>query len=264
MTRLPWGPALRDFTTAMHAANRSPGTIRLYVCRIEHLTHLADWPDEVTPELLLEVQARGGWEPETRKSVRTSLRAFFRWAYESGRLPSDPSAILPTVPIPPAQPRPAPDGVVAAGRLSGERTAFMVELAAYAGLRAAEIARVHQLDLAGEDLRVVGKGGRVRMVPIEHAGLLARLRRVEGWAFPNGRGGHLSAGHVTRLVSGALPADWTAHPLRHRFGTAAYEGTGDLFAVQELLGHSDPNTTRRYVLLSRRRVRAAAAAASAA
>lgn len=264
MSRITWDSALRDFTTALRAAGRSPRTIRLYLYRIQHVTVLAPYPDQVTIEQLLTVVAREGWEPETRKSVRTSLRAFFRWAHATGRLPDDPSVALPPVRIPPAAPRPAPEHVVAAGRLRGGRTAFMVELGAYAGLRAGEICRVHSDDLAGDELRVRGKGGRERVVPIQHAGLLARLQAVEGWAFPNGRGGHLSAGHVSRLVSQALPGVWTAHPLRHRFGTTAYEGTGDLFAVQELLGHSDPATTRRYVLLGRQRVRAAAAAASVA
>lgn len=264
VSRTAWGAALRDFSIALRAAGRSPRTIRLYLYRIQHVSTLAPWPDQITTDHLLTMLARDDWRPETRKSVRTSVRAFFRWAQETGRLPSDPSATLPTVRIPPAAARPAPEAVIAAGRLAGSRVAFMVELAAYAGLRAAEIAKVHANDFDGAELHVRGKGGRSRVVPIEHPDLREKLRLLEGWAFPNGRGSHLSPGHVSRLVSRALPGIWTAHPLRHRFGTAAYAGTGDLLAVQDLLGHSDPNTTRRYVQLGRSRVRAAAAAASVA
>lgn len=262
-SRPSWTTALRDFTTALQASGRSPRTIRLYLYRAVAVASYAPRPDQITTDHLLTYMSRQDWSPETRKSARTSVRSFFRWAHESGRLPSDPSAALPPVRIPPAVPRPAPEPVVAAGRLAGGRVGFMVELGAYAGLRAGEIARVHSDDLDGDVLHVVGKGGRQRSVPIQHPALLARLHAVEGWAFPNGRGTHLSAGHVSRLVSRALPGIWTAHPLRHRYGTAAYAGTGDLLAVQELLGHSDPNTTRRYVQLGRERVRRAAAAAVA-
>jgi integrase/recombinase XerC len=44
-----------------------------------------------------------------------------------------------------------------------------------------------------------------------------------------------------------MPGDYTLHTLRHRFATLAYQVDRDVFAVQELLGHSSPATTRRYV-----------------
>lgn len=115
----------------------------------------------------------------------------------------------------------------------------MIGLAAFAGLRCAEIARVHGQDLAGDVLRVHGKGGKVRDVPVLPR-LLDRLQAVEGWAFPNGHGSHLTPGHVSRLLSRALPEGWTGHTLRHRLATAAYAGTRDLLAVSALLGHSRP------------------------
>ena len=64
------------------------------------------------------------------------------------------------------------------------------------------------------------------------------------------------------LIARALPDQWTAHPLRHRFATVAYQGTRDLLAVQELLGHSKPETTRNYIRLPQDALRAAVAAAA--
>jgi hypothetical protein len=55
--------------------------------------------------------------------------------------------------------------------------------------------------------------------------------------FPNGAGGHLTPGHVGKLIARVLPGDWTAHTLRHRYATRAYRGSHDLRAVQRLLGH---------------------------
>lgn len=144
---------------------------------------------------------------------------------------------------------------------SDTRTALMAQLAAYAGLRAAEISRVHGRDLVGDVLMVHGKGGKVRAVPIVRPELLEALEALDGWAFPNGRGSHLTPGHVSRLLSRAMPDGWTAHTLRHRMATVAYHGTRDLLAVGAVLGHSRPETTQRYVLLPDEALRAAVRAA---
>jgi integrase len=137
-------------------------------------------------------------------------------------------------------------------------------LAASGGLRAGEISRVHSRDLVGDELVIHGKGGKVRAVPIVDERLLAELRQVDGWAFPNGYGSHLTPGHVSRLLSEALPDGWTAHTLRHRCASVAYAATRDLLAVGALLGHSRPETTQRYVAMPDDAVRAAARAASSA
>lgn len=254
---------LGDYQTAQQAAGRSAGTIRLHRYRLLDLAERFRSPAAVTTDQLVQLLAHDGWAPETRKSVRAAYRAFYRWAYQSGRLEADPTEGLPSVRVPPAVARPAPEHVVHVGQAGDDRTRFMVQLAAYAGLRAGEIARVHGRDLVGDLLHVLGKGGKRRVIPVVHPELLERLAQLEGWAFPNGRGSHLSPGRVTRLVSSALPGGWTAHTLRHRMGTAAYAGTRDLLAVGALLGHSRPETTQRYVQLPQDALRAAVRAAAA-
>jgi integrase len=134
-------------------------------------------------------------------------------------------------------------------------------LAAFGGLRAAEIAQVHARDLVGDELIVHGKGGKVRAVPVLDGRLFARLQLLDGWAFPNGHGDHITPGHASRLLSRALPDGWTAHTLRHRCASVAYAATRDLLAVGALLGHSRPETTQRYVAMPNDAIRAAAAAA---
>lgn len=254
---------LNDYDAAQRAAGRASGTIRLHRYHLAILCELVRTPDAVTTDQLVVILSAAAWAPETRKSVRGSFRSFFRWAYQSGRLGWDPSESLPSVRVPQAVARPAPERVVQAGMVAGGRAAFMVMLAAYAGLRACEIARVHSDHLTADVLRVVGKGSKCREVPIVHAELLERLAAVSGWAFPNGYGSHLTPGHVTRLVSAALPEGWTAHTLRHRMATVAYAGTRDILAVGCLLGHSRPETTQRYVRMPDDAVRAAAKSAAA-
>lgn len=254
---------LADYTTAQRAAGRAEGTIRLRHYQISDLCNVAPSPAFITTDHLIAILSTPGWAPETRKSVRGSYRSFFRWAYQSGRLEEDPSDVLPSVRVPQAVARPAPETVVRTGLRGDERIRFMVMLAAYAGLRACEIARVHEEHLDLDVLRVKGKGGKTREIPIVHLELLERLQAVTDWAFPNGYGTHLSPGHVTRLVSKVLPDGWTCHTLRHRMATAAYAGSRDLLAVGALLGHSRPETTQRYVRMPDDALRAAARWAAA-
>lgn len=255
---------LADYQTAQRAAGRSEGTIRLNRYRITDLCNIARSPAAITTDQLVSILSTPNWAPETRKSVRGSFRSFFRWAYQSERLEHDPSEPLPSIRVPAGVARPAPETVVRVGLGADDRARFMVMLAAYGGLRACEIARVHEDDLVGDVLRVTGKGGKTREIPIMHAGLLLLLQGVRGWAFPNGLGSHLSPGHVTRLVSGVLPDGWTAHTLRHRMATTAYAGCRDLLAVGALLGHSRPETTQRYVRMPDDALRAAALQAAVA
>lgn len=75
---------------------------------------------------------------------------------------------------------------------------------------------------------------------------------VRGSSFPRAParlGGHITPNHVSKLMAAALPTPWTAHTLRHRFGTRAFAGTRDLLAVSALLGHASTETTRVYVLM---------------
>lgn len=259
---MSWNDALGAYATAQRAAGRSPGTIRLHRHYLRGLAERVVWPWAARPEDLLEYVGREGWAPETRKSARAAVRGFYRWAYGAGYIGADPGLELPTVSVPPARPRPTPEHLVKQLLAHKDRRlGFMGMLAAYGGLRAGEIARVHARDLVGDELMICGKGGKQRAVPIVSPDLLWRLRQVEGWAFPNGQGTHLSPGHVTKLISAALPDGWTAHTLRHRMATVSYAGTRDLLSVGALLGHSRPETTQRYVLLPDDAIRAAARAA---
>lgn len=261
-----WGQMLADYDRAMRAAGRSPATIRLHRYRLFALA--ADHPrvERVTTDHLVEILANPTWAAETRKSVRTSFRSFFGWAYKSGRLEHDPAEALPGVRVPPGLPRPTPERVLHAAVIGADaRATFMIRLGAYAGLRCSEIARVHSEDWDGRSLRVLGKGGKVRSVVILQPDLVRNLDELSGWAFPNRWTGEpITAGYVTKLLSAALPGDqWTGHTLRHRFATVALAGTGDLLAVGKTLGHSRLDTTQRYTLLTDAALVAVARAAAA-
>lgn len=246
-----WDTAVSDWITAMHAAGRSPRTIRLYRCHLgKIIRECPDGPDSVTPTDLRYILACGRWKPETRKSVRGTLGSFFRWAHGTGIVDVDPTRGLDTVRVPAGVARPIPEDVLhEALSHADERDRMMLMLGAYAGLRCMEIARVHSRDWDGSGLYVTGKGGKTRYVPIVRIDLRRILTACSGYLFPGQDGGHLSPGYVSKRLARALPGKWTAHTLRHRCGTVMYAGTRDLLAVGAVLGHARPETTLRYVRL---------------
>jgi integrase len=133
----------------------------------------------------------------------------------------------------------------------------MIYLALLAGLRRGEICKVHTADVEGDELRVVGKGGRTRMVPIHPRLAEALAPCPEGYFFPGKIEGHLAPYRVGKVLGMLLEPGWTAHSLRHTAASRWYAVERDLVAVQELLGHAKPETTRRYTAVPNGAMRAA-------
>lgn len=251
-----WSRLLDDYELAARAAGKRPGTIAARRFHCEHLARVTGVaPEELEPSDLIEWQGREGLAPATRRAIRGTFRAVFGWAHESGRLAADPAAQLPAVRVPGGVPRPAPETVIrdAVNRASPKQR-LMLLLAAYEGLRRAEIARLRVEDLTPGGWHITGKGGRERLVPM-HAAMVEELEAylsfsgiLTGWIFPNTGGtGHLSAEHIGRTTSRLLPPGVSLHKLRHRFASLAYAAAYDIRSVQELLGHSSPAVTARYI-----------------
>lgn len=146
------------------------------------------------------------------------------------------------------------------------RDLCMFELMYSSGLRLAELVglNVTSVDLSGGEVRVLGKGGKERVVPV---GRKARAA-IETWLplraglaaesepalFVSQRGHRLSHRSVQARLNRwglAKGADQKLHPhlLRHSFASHMLESSGDLRAVQELLGHADIATTQVYTHL---------------
>ncbi|MGI8881059.1 MAG: tyrosine-type recombinase/integrase [Jatrophihabitans sp.] len=235
----------------MRAGGRPETTIdlrRLQLARLARdLSTVTPW--EVTPAVLVSWLASRSWRAETRRSFRTTIRGFYRWAVLTGRCEADPTITLPGVPASIGVPRPAPDERIRfalAG--SGSRLRLMILLAAVCGLRRCEIAKVHTDDISAGALRVRGKGDRVRVVPLPPIVAQAIAGRPAGWLFPRPTQPDtpMTPAHVGKLMSAQLGPGVTAHMLRHRFASTAYAAERDLRAVQTLLGHTKPETTALY------------------
>jgi integrase/recombinase XerD len=131
---------------------------------------------------------------------------------------------------------------------------------------------VDDLDLEEGSLRVLGKGGKEREVPLGSFGrdaLGAYLTRgrptlasaaSRGALFLNARGGRLSRQSCARLLGryvrlAGIDRRVTLHTLRHSFATHLLEGGADVRVVQELLGHASVATTQIYTLVTARHLR---------
>lgn len=273
-----WDHPIEEWLDWLRAAGVPKTTMRLRRGHVRHTARLlgVPTPGDVSTDLLVVAFARRNWSSEHRRGMRTSLIQFYDWAIERGLSESNPAVALPKVPESRPRPRPATDRIwqqILAN--AGPRERLMAQLACEAGLRRAEVARVHAHDLIEEidgwTLVVHGKGGRQRTVPIrtslardiaKGAGGHTIGRGSSGWLFPGQDDGHLSPDRVGRLISELMPEGWSMHKLRHRFATRAFQGTRNLLAVQEALGHASVATTQRYTAITRDDVRAAVESAA--
>lgn len=265
-----WAPHVEAWAVHLRAGGAPETTIHQRTYWAGRLGRdLGAPPWEVTAEDVTAWAGAHSWARDTRRSAYAGVRGFYTWARSRGLTTARPDEALPSVRQSSPAPHPCPDAVLAAALLAADaEEELMIRLAAEAGLRRGEVAQVHARDLVpdlvGTSLVVHGKGGKVRVVPLSED-LAARItvRAAGGWAFPARWGeGHMTEGAVGHKVGRLLGSGWGMHSLRHRFATRAYAGSGDLLAVQRLLGHSSPATTQRYVLLDAARMRAAMAAAA--
>jgi integrase/recombinase XerD len=202
------------------------------------------------------------WSAKTRETYFDHVVAYYRDPVVAERIGWDPSAGLIRPRVPQGLPKPAKEDEVRRAYADLPRPYDLyVMLAGSAGLRAGEIARLRREDVA-EDLITIdeGKGGKSRTVDT-HRELWQRIRLV--------RPGPLALLESGRIMTSKQLASRVAHRLdmiglphlsihcfRHRFATMmlrpkALGGAGaDLLTVSVLLGHSNPNTTKIYCLIS--------------
>jgi integrase len=225
-------------------------------------------PAEVDVACLVRLCSRPGVSSDHRHGQRAALISFYDWCVANAVTTHNPAAALPKVKPSKPRPRPTPDEVwkqlVAC---APPRETLMAVLACEAGLRRAEVAALHYDDLVRDHtgwlLIINGKGGKQRAVPINNR--LARVLRTHcrgGYVFPGKIDGHLSPDAVGRVISRLMPPGWTMHKLRHRFATKGFNGTHNLLAVKEALGHSSVATTQLYTAINLSDVRSVCDAAT--
>ena len=209
-------------------------------------------------------RARNGLAPATIARNLAAVRSFLRFTLGPTRVPD--ASLGPRRPqrLPEAPKREEIELIVDSLDVEGPlglRNHALVELVYSAGLRSAEAVGLDlaDVDFEQEHVRVRGKGGKERVVPLgeEAAHVVARYLRearpelargANDALFLSTRGRRLDTSTLRRL----LPHP---HRLRHSFATHLLEGGADLRTIQELLGHSSLSTTQIYSHVDARRLR---------
>jgi integrase/recombinase XerC len=220
-------------------------------------------------------------KPVTIGRKLSSFRALFGYLERRGTLRKNPAALLESPKLSRKLPRlvdaetaaEVVEAPLSAKGRAAERTrdAALLELLYGSGLRVSELVGLdlEHLALDAEELRVLGKGNKERVVPVgsrarealgEYLTCRTELRPKRGPELPSAvfvsrRGRRLSVRAVQKLVRrygmlGAGRADLHPHALRHSCATHLLEGGADLRVIQELLGHSSLGTTQRYTHVS--------------
>jgi integrase/recombinase XerD len=282
-----WLEGFRDFLAL--ESGHSDNTVEAYLRDLQRLAEFAAGkgvrdPGQVTRALLRDfvyLLKDLGLSAATIRREVSAVRTYFGFLMGEGRVPADPSDRLES----PRRGRVLPDtltvpeveALLAAPHVDEAlawRDRALLELGYGAGLRVSELCGLGITDLLLTEnlVRVFGKGGKERLVPIGRTVIgavsvyLHQLRpeldrgTSAGRVLLNARGRPLSRvgawGIVKRAAARAgIVKRVTPHTLRHSFATHLLEGGADLRAVQEMLGHADLSTTQIYTHVDREYLR---------
>lgn len=223
-----------------------------------------------------------GLNDRSRARHLVSIRGFYRFLERENRLAQNPARRIELPKIVPGLPEVL--SVDEVNRLLDRawgpkpvdiRNAAMLELLYAAGLRVSELLSlaVGDIDLAAGFVRVIGKGGRGRLIPLGRPAVekvSCYLREVRPFLLKNRVAPYLFVARAGRPMSrqgfwkllrrcarnAGIRKRVTPHVLRHAFATHLLEGGADLRSIQAMLGHADISSTQIYTHVARSRLKA--------
>jgi integrase/recombinase XerC len=266
--------------------NASPHTVRAYESDLSgFIAHIARAAGvkraDVTPEQLDRAAIRSfladlhrcGSSRSTAARKLAAVRTFLQHLRREELIDGDPGSLVATpkreIRMPAHLSEHEMTALLEAADAStplGARDRAILELFYASGLRLSELAGLDldDVNLSARMVRVLGKGGKQRLVPFNSSTAEAIRRYLAGQAgqpgrpgqagrplFLNARGGRLTVRSIDRMVRryAAISGERlgiSPHALRHSFATHLLQRGADLRAIQELLGHSRLSTTQRY------------------
>jgi integrase/recombinase XerD len=226
-------------------------------------------------------RVEGGARPRSSARQLSSFRRFFRWLVREQGGGEDPTAqiSMPKIgrPLPKSLTEDEVEALLDAPDTRdalGHRDRTMLEVLYATGLRVTELVslRLSQVNLNQGVVRVVGKGGRERLIPLGEESLEWLQQFITGpreeillekqtdFVFPTRRGDRMTRQafwHIIKRYSdrAGIRQALSPHVLRHAFATHLLNHGADLRVVQMLLGHSDLSTTQIYTHVARERLR---------
>lgn len=213
-----------------------------------------------------------GISAKSQARILSGVRSFYRYLVLDGYLDVDPTELLESPHLPQHLPEylsteevDALENSIDLTSNEGHRNRAIIEVFFSCGLRVSELTNLKLSDLFLPQgfIRVNGKGGKQRLVPISERAIhelelwFDDRRQMdikpgeEDYVFLNRRGHHLTRTMILIMVkrqaeAAGIKKTISPHTLRHSFATALLKGGADLRIIQELLGHADLGTTEIY------------------
>ena len=213
-----------------------------------------------------------GISAKSQARILSGVRSFYRYLVLDGYLDVDPTELLESPHLPQHLPEylsteevDALENSIDLTSNEGHRNRAIIEVFFSCGLRVSELTNLKLSDLFLPQgfIRVNGKGGKQRLVPISERAIhelelwfddrrqLKIKPGEEDYVFLNRRGHHLTRTMILIMVkrqaeAAGIKKTISPHTLRHSFATALLKGGADLRIIQELLGHADLGTTEIY------------------
>lgn len=267
---------LEDFCNyIMNEKNLSMNTVDGYGRDLSQFTSFIEKPvTKVTTEdvssFLSHRRAEGDGVSTVSRKL-SAIKSFYNFLVRRGKLKYNPASSIEGMKKPKRLPRPVDsediDSLLNMIDNLRDRTIFEVLYAT--GIRREELCAINiqtDINFRRGELRVVGKGDSERIIPLFPRTLdyIKSLSAEHGkeWLFPSIKtGGHIGKRQINEIVNkwtGAAGLEWvTPHKFRHSFATHLMDNGVDLGDIQELLGHSSPETTKIYAGVSKGRARSA-------
>lgn len=269
--------------------NASCHTVRAYRC---DLLDFGRWAQRSGVDALhaghrdirryLAMLDAAGLSRKTANRRLSALRSFFRWLVAQGVVEADPAGAIQGPKAAKSLPRAMTQADMTrllsvyahADDAFSLRNQALLELLYACGLRVSEAA---DLEMSGVDfglsqVKVMGKGGKERIVPMHETACRALRRYCDAardelacgtgvsFVFLTAQGAKMSTDAIRAMFKGALAAagldaGLSPHAMRHTFATDLLEGGADLRSVQEMLGHASLSTTQIYTHVSPSRLK---------
>lgn len=280
-----WDKAINDFVNYLRLERAmSPNTVKSYRRDLKKLAVIAHTKDKTNPlklalsdlEELVKETASAGLSAKSQARLISAIRSFFKFLVLEDELAFSPAELLEA----PKVGRRLPDflssqevekliDAIDLSQAEGHRNRAILETLYGCGLRVSELTELRQSDLFFREgvIRVVGKGNKERLVPIndtaiKYIGIYREEVRVhlkvqkgnEDVLFLNRRGKKLSRAMIFHIVksltqTAGIRKSVSPHTLRHSFATELVKAGADLRAVQQMLGHESITTTEIYTHL---------------
>lgn len=252
----------------------SPHTVKAYVTDLaEFQAHykartggdnLLDVAQDSVRSWIMELRSSGISVVSINRKIST-LRSFYKWLLKTGKIEKSPAFSIRNLKKPRHLPEFVPQEQMVeilenddlyADDKDGERNRLIIELFYDTGIRETELINIKCQDVDPHSLtvRVHGKGGKTRLVPITKTlcdRLMAQATSPDNYLFLTGRGAQMYPRLVYRIVHKYLEdaqgvSRKSPHTLRHSFATSMLNNDAPLNAIKEILGHANLSATQIY------------------